>query len=82
MYGTNRNQLLTPRCAVCGLIVALRVDPEDVERWRSGGVLIQHAFADEAGTAYLSAASRELLLSGTCGTCYAKMCPSNPLAYH
>ena len=81
MYGTNRNQLLTPRCTVCGLVVALRVDSEDVERWHSGA-LIQNAFADERGTAYLSAASRELLISGTCGDCYAKMCPSDPQAYH
>lgn len=81
MQGKNRNQLLTPRCGHCGKVVALRVDPEDVERWHSG-VLIQNAFADEAGTPYLSAASRELLISGTCGDCYANLCPSNPLAYH
>lgn len=80
MHGNNRNQLLTPRCVVCGTVVALRVDPEDVERHRSG-VLIQNAFADESGTPYLDAEQRELLISGTCGDCYALLCSSNPLAY-
>lgn len=71
----NRNQLLTVRCVVCGKHVALRVDPEDVERHRNG-VLAQDAFP------YLPPALRELLISGTCPDCYAKLCPSNPLDYH
>lgn len=84
MYGHQRNQFLTPRCVVCGKVVALRVDPEDVERWRSG-MFVQDAFADESGTPYLDAASRELLISATCGACYGRMCPNpntNPTAYH
>ncbi len=84
VYGTNRNQFLTPRCVVCGTVVALRVDPEDVERWRSG-MFVQDAFADESGTPYLDAASRELLISASCGDCYAKLCPNpntHPTAYH
>ena len=74
VYGTNRNQFLTPRCVVCGKVVALRVDPEDVERWHSG-VFVQDAFA------YLSAAERELLISATCEGCYRLLCPSGPRAY-
>ena len=66
---------------VCGKIVILRVDPEDVERRRSG-VLIQNAFADESGTPYLNAQSREILISGTCGDCYALLCSSNYPHYH
>ena len=84
MYGHQRNQFLTPRCGQCGTIVALRVDPEDVERWRSG-VFVQDAFADESGVPYLSAAEREMLISATCGGCYGRMCPNpntNPTAYH
>jgi hypothetical protein len=78
VQGNQRTQFLTPRCVVCGKVVALRVDPEDVERWRSG-VFVQDAFA------YLSAAEREMLISATCGDCYGRMCPNpntNPTAYH
>jgi hypothetical protein len=84
VQGTNRNQLLTPRCVVCGKVVALRVDPEDSERWRSG-MFAQDAFADESGVPYLSAAEREMLISATCGDCYERMCPnpiSHPTAYN
>jgi len=81
VQGNQRTQLLTPRCVVCGKVVALRVDPEDVERWRSG-VFVQDAFADQSGTPYLDAASRELLISGTCGDCYALLCSPDPLRYH
>lgn len=81
MRGTNLTQLLTPRCTVCGKVVAVRVDPEDSERWR-GGVLIQDAFVDESGVPYLDAPTRELFISGTCGDCYALLCPANPQAYH
>jgi len=78
MYGTNRNQMLTPRCVVCGKVVALRVDPEDVERWHNG-TLVQDAFP------YLDAAERELLISGTCGECWSALCPDpsvHPTAYN
>jgi len=81
MYGNQRTQLLTPRCGHCGKVVAVRVDPEDSERWRSG-VLVQNAFADENGTPYLDAAQRELLISATCGSCWEKLCDPNPAAYH
>ena len=44
-------------------------------------MLIQNAFADEGGTQYLDAQSREILISGTCGDCYALLCSSNYLDY-
>jgi len=81
MHGNHRNQMLTPRCVVCGKVVALRVDPEDSERWRSGGALIQDAFVDSTGVPYLDAAERELLISGTCGDCWKLLCPSDPARY-
>ena len=84
VYGTNRNQFLTPRCGHCGTVVALRVDPEDVERWRSG-MFVQDAFADQGGVPYLSAAEREMLISASCGDCFERMCPNpntHPTAYH
>lgn len=74
MHGTNRTQLLTPRCALCGKVVAVRVDPEDIERWR-GGTFVQDAFP------YLTADERELLISGTCGDCWSLLCPASPLDY-
>jgi hypothetical protein len=84
MYGKNRCDLVLLRCVVCARHVAVRVDPEDTLR-HEHGVLIQDAFADESGVPYLDAASRELLISGTCGDCYRKLCPdpiTHPTAYN
>lgn len=78
MYGKNRCELVLLRCVVCARHVALRIDPEDLERHRSG-VLVQDAFAEENGVPYLSAAERELFITATCGDCYASLCSSNQL---
>ena len=74
------------RCCVCGKMVALRVDPEDVERARQGE-LVQHAFVRRDGTPYLTADERELFIpveegGGTCLRCWKLLCPSSKLAHN
>jgi len=46
----------------------LELDPADVRKWQTG-TLIQYAMP------YLSAAERELLISGTCDECFQKLIP-------
>ena len=79
MYG-EKLQLITLRCPCCLKWVALRVDPEDVERHRKDGVYVQDAFVERAGKPYLSASERELFLT-VCSGCWDLLCPSSPLAY-
>jgi len=57
---------LQARCRTCGDTHILMVNAQDKKRWMEGE-LIQDAMP------YLSADERELLISGTCGTCFDKM---------
>ena len=82
MFGENRNRLITIRCVCCQKWVALRVDPEDLERHVRGGVYVQHAFVVREGKPYLSPYSRELFISKCCRSCWHLLCPSDPLAYN
>ena len=50
-------------CRVCGAKNTLEVDADSYDQWQ-GGVFVQDAFPD------LSAAERELLISGTCDPCF------------
>jgi hypothetical protein len=54
------------RCIHCNKNYDVWADPDDLTAW-SEGELIQVALD------YLSDDERELLLSGTCGTCWDKM---------
>jgi hypothetical protein len=54
------------RCIHCNKNYDVWADPADLTAW-SEGELIQVALD------YLSDGERELLLSGTCGTCWDKM---------
>jgi hypothetical protein len=81
MFG-EKLELITMRCCTCQKWTALRLDPEDLDRHRKEGVFVQHAFVDRAGRPYLTAAERELFLSGCCEECWDLLCPSNPLAYN
>ena len=81
MYGTNL-QLITLQCCVCQQWVALRVDPDDLDRYVKGGVFVQHAFVTRDGKPYLSASERELFITAVCGECYSLLCPSDRLAYN
>lgn len=78
MFGENR-KLITLCCPVCMQHVALRADPEDVERHKCG-VFVQNAFADRNGVPYLNPSERELFLT-CCGACWSLLCSSNPLDY-
>ena len=80
MYGINL-QVIALRCCVCRKWVALRVDPDDLER-HVNGMLVQLAFADCNGTPYLSPAERELFISACCGSCWSLLCPASPTAYN
>jgi hypothetical protein len=75
-------KLITIQCSVCKKMIALRVDPQDLRRHREQGVYVQHAFIDRAGKPYLTAAERELFLSGCCEDCWNLLCPSGVLAYN
>jgi len=74
MHGTNLSELIALRCCVCRKWFALRVDPDDLERYRNG-VLVQFAFTNEDGTPYLCAALRELFVSQVCPDCWVLLCP-------
>ena len=63
---TNRDAVAYARCRSCGKTKSLLVNPSDVSDWKQGKY-IQDAMP------YLSAADRELLISGTCGDCFDKM---------
>ena len=53
-------------CRECKQAFEIAVNPDDVRKWQ-GGELIQRAMP------YLTADERELLISGTCGSCFDKM---------
>lgn len=53
-------------CCVCKVIEVIPVQEEDFIAWRQGGY-IQDIFH------YLSADTREIMISGICGECYDKM---------
>ena len=75
MYGERLDQLIPIQCACCQKWVAVRLDPDDLERHRTGG------FVRRDGLPYLDASLRELFISRCCSDCWALLCPSSPLAY-
>jgi hypothetical protein len=56
----------TAKCSGCNQSFYLAVTDEQIRNWR-GGTLIQNAMPN------LSDDERELLISGTCGTCFDRM---------
>jgi len=80
MHGTNLSVIALRRCAVCRKFVAVRLDPDDLDRHRSG-VPVQDAFTNENGVPYMSAGDRELFISGVCSDCWSLLCAPNPLDY-
>jgi len=69
-------QPVAAQCVVCEKFFAVRVDREDLARWR-GGVFAQDAMP------YLSPGDRELLcLSHVCGACWELLVPADRLAYN
>ena len=58
------------KCRDCGITFHLDVLDTDITKYRAGAY-VQVAFP------YLTSAERELLISGTCGTCFDKMFPED-----
>jgi len=50
-------------CRYCGITYQILADREDLDSWMNGSGYIQDILG------YLSAAERELLISGTCDNC-------------
>jgi L-lysine 2,3-aminomutase len=60
---TNRDTDLTVPCRLCGRTYIVNVDADDIFAWRDGEN-IQDALD------YLTPGQRELLISGTCDSCF------------
>ena len=58
---------LNIRCASCGRVYTLMINPEDMLLWQAGEGYIQDIFS------YLSSAERELMISQTCNDCWKSM---------
>lgn len=54
-------------CKYCGIVYTVYVDPVDFAQWTFGGGFIQDLMP------YLSAGERELLITGTCGSCFDRI---------
>lgn len=52
------------KCRVCEKEEIVEAFPEDMQKWRNKEGFIQDLMP------YLDAAQRELLISGTCGSCF------------
>lgn len=61
------NDTVHVECRTCGKVCSIQCDKEDLSKWRNGEGYIQDLLH------YLSAAQRELLISGTCGECFDEM---------
>ena len=62
-----RTQSVEVQCKHCGAIYSLLVNPNDLISWQAGKGYIQDLLG------YLSAGERELLISGTCDSCWTNM---------
>ena len=63
----NRTEPLTIRCRICGWDHIVIICAADFWDWNSNIGYIQDCFP------YLTSGERELLLTGTCGKCFAKL---------
>ena len=55
------------QCRQCGVVYTILANRDDIQDWLSGSGYIQDILS------YLSAAERELLISGTCDVCWKSM---------
>ena len=60
-------EVINVQCRICRNVYTLTVCPDKFQAWHEGSMLIQDALSE------LSAAERELLISGTCGVCFNEM---------
>ena len=65
-----RDTSSTVQCHLCRVSYSILYNREDMIDWLAGKAFIQDLMP------YLSAAERELLISGMCGSCFDKMFPS------
>jgi hypothetical protein len=61
--------IIEPQCRQCGRAVKIEITSIQYFRWQAGE-LIQNVFPE------LSSDLRELMISSTCGSCFAKLFPS------
>tara|TARA_R100001198_G_C5189821_1_gene182952 strand:+ start:433 stop:870 length:438 start_codon:yes stop_codon:yes gene_type:complete len=66
----NEDIELELQCKYCDYEEILHVPESDYDAWAGNGVPIQEVFD------YLSAGQRELMISGTCDTCWNKFFPN------
>ena len=59
-----RDSYASVQCRLCSSVYSLMFNREDMVDWLSGSGFIQDLMP------YLSAGERELLISGTCSTCF------------
>lgn len=64
---TTTQQAYPVTCKYCNTEYVIIAEREDLEAWLSGDKYIQDSLA------YLTAAERELLISGTCDNCWKNM---------
>ena len=67
MVASNNKSPFYVTCKHCSVEYTILADAEDINSWREGAGYIQDILA------YLSAAERELLISGTCDNCWNNM---------
>ena len=66
MVATDKN-VYDVQCRQCGVVYNILANRDDIQDWLSGSGYIQDILG------YLSAAERELLISGTCDVCWKNM---------
>ena len=66
MVATDK-QAYDVQCRQCGVVYNILANRDDIQDWVSGSGYIQDILG------YLSAAERELLISGTCDVCWKSM---------
>jgi hypothetical protein len=66
MVATDKN-VYDVQCRQCGVVYNILANRDDIQDWLSGSGYIQDILS------YLSAAERELLISGTCDVCWKSM---------
>tara|TARA_E500000178_G_scaffold120089_1_gene120176 strand:+ start:196 stop:459 length:264 start_codon:yes stop_codon:yes gene_type:complete len=64
-------QVFNIQCVECGIAYQIIADEDDIVRWQSGDGYIQDILH------YLTVGERELLISGTCDTCWKSMFGEN-----
>ena len=65
------DKILELECAHCDYKEKITVPEADYDAWMGGMKLIQDVFH------YLTPSQRELMLSGTCDTCWKKFFPNS-----